>query len=226
MQISTLPAGMRQELAERHAIGLARGGPAFRIHRRHAPLPAAPRGRPHGGNRAHARRRARHHLHLQPGGLSGGLQILHDRADGPGTQPHGRRDRRPGAAGGPRKPTPAGWRPPQHRDDGTGRTAAEPAQRGQSHAHSARPRRLCPLAAPHHRFHRRHHPEDRRTGPRTGAPQAGDFAQRLHRRAAAGTDADHAQVSPEGSAGRLQGVSAASLGEADLRIRAAEWRQR
>ena len=43
---------------------------------------------------------------------------------------------------------------------------------------------------------------------------------------AAGADADHAQVSPEGPAGGLPGVSAAALGEADVRVRAAQGRER
>ena len=99
----------------------------LRIDRRHPPLPAAPGGRPHRRNRADAGRRARHHLHLEPGGLPGGLQVLHDRAAGPGAQPHGRRNRRPGAAGGAREPAAAGRRPAEHRHDGAGRAAAQPA---------------------------------------------------------------------------------------------------
>ena len=43
---------------------------------------------------------------------------------------------------------------------------------------------------------------------------------------AAGADADHAQVPSEGSDGGVPGLSAAAVGEADLRIRAAEGRER
>ena len=92
----------------------------------------------HGRNGADARRRARHHLHLEPGGLPGGLQVLHDGADGPGAQPDRRRNRRPGAARGARERS--CWRDArtaEHRHDGAGRAAAEPAERGQGDAHSA-----------------------------------------------------------------------------------------
>ena len=51
------------------------------------------------------------------------------------------------------------------------------------------------FAAPDHAFDLRDHSEDRRTGARAGAAEAGDFAERIDRRTAAGADADHAQVS-------------------------------
>ena len=79
--------------------------------------------------------------------------------------------------------------------------------------------------APHHHLHRGNRSQDRGTRPRAGAPEAGDLAQRLHRGDAPGVDAHHAQVSSQRSAGRLQGLSAAPLGEADLRICAAQRRQ-
>jgi hypothetical protein len=60
----------------------------------------------------------------------------------------------------------------------------------------------------------------------TGTSQAIDFVERFHRRDAAGVDAHHPQVSSERSAGGVQGVSAAALGEADVRVRAAEGRKR
>ena len=82
------------------------------------------------------------------------------------------------------------------------------------------------LAAAHHHLHRRHRSQDRGAGARTGPAQAGHLAQRLHRGDAAGTDAHHAQVSFEGSAGGLPRLSAAAVGEADVRICAAERRER
>ena len=195
-QITTLPAGMRQDLAGRHAVGLPEIDRRLRIDRRHAPLPAPPGRRQDRRNRAHAGRRARHHLHLQPGGLPGGLQVLHDRAARPGAQPDRRRNRRPGAAGGARKPAPAGRRPPQYRHDGPGRAAAEPGQRRQGHPHPAGPGGLRALSAPHHRLHRRHHSQDRGARPRTRPSQTGHLPERLHRRAAPGDHAAHPQISP------------------------------
>ena len=50
------------------------------------------------------------------------------------------------------------------------------------------------LAAPDHALDRRHHSEDRGAGARAGPAEAGHLAERLHRRAAARADADHAQV--------------------------------
>ena len=76
------------------------------------------------------------HLHFEPGRLPGGLQVLPDGAAGPGAQPDRRRDRRPGAAGGRENGLRRESRPPQHRDDGPGRAAAEPAERAQGHAPS------------------------------------------------------------------------------------------
>jgi hypothetical protein len=111
------------------------------IRRRHAPLPAAPRRRPDRGNRPHARgRRDTICISSQVGcpvdckfcmtallGLERSLtageivgQVLLVAREKPA----------------------AGWRAAQHRDDGPGRAAAQPRERGQGHAHSARPRRL------------------------------------------------------------------------------------
>ena len=170
-----------------HAVGLPEIARLYRIGRRHAALPAAPRRWPHGGNRADAGRRARHHVHFEPGRLRGGLQVLHDRAAGPGAQPDGGRNRGPGADAGARQRARPRARaaPAQHRHDGPGRAAAQSRQRRQGHAHPARSRRLRAFAAPHHGFDRRHRSQDRRAGTRAGAAQAGDFAQRLHRRGAA-----------------------------------------
>ena len=88
------------------------------------------------------------------------------------------------------------------------------------------PAGFAPLPAPDHCFHGGHHPQDRRTRPRAGPAQTRDLAQRLHRRAAAGNHADHPQISSAGPDGGLQSLSSASLGETDFRIRAAAWRQR
>ena len=54
------------------------------------------------------------------------------------------------------------WRPPQHRDDGTGRAAAEPGERGEGDPDPLGSRGLRPVAAAHHGFDRGHHSEDRR----------------------------------------------------------------
>ena len=75
------------------------------------------------------------------------------------------------------------------------------------------PAGLRALAAAHHGFDRGHRSEDRRTGASAGAAEAGHFAQRLHRRDAAGADAHHAQISPEGSAGSVPRLSAAARGK-------------
>ena len=120
----------------------------------------------------------------------------------------------------------AGRRPAEHRDDGPGRAAAQPGERGEGHRHSARPGRLRTFPAPHHGFDRGHRSQDRGTGARAGAAEAGDLAQRLHRGIAAGADAHHAQVPPEGPDGGVPRLSAAAVGEADVRIRAAEGRER
>ena len=226
VQISTLPAGMRQELAGRHAFGLPTVDRLYEST---------------DGTRRYLLRLADGRTVetvLMPEGERDTICIssqvgcpvdckfcmtaLH----GPGAQPDRRRNRRPGAAGGARKSAPPRWRPPQYRHDGAGRAAAEPAQCPESDPHSARPGRLRSLAAPDHRLHRRDHPQDRRTRPRAGPPEAGDLAERLHRRAAAGADADHPQIPPQGSDGGLQSLPAAPLGETDFRIRAAARRQR
>ncbi len=55
-------------------------------------------------------------------------------------------------------------------------------------------------------------PEDRRAGARAGAPEAGDFAERVERRATPRADADHAQVSLERFDRRVPSVSAAARG--------------
>ena len=206
--------------------GDAGSGAPVRIHGRHASLPAQTGRRPHGGNGADAGRRAGHDLYFQPGGMPGGLQVLHDGADGAGAEPHGRRNRGAGAAGGTGESPAAGGRAAEHRDDGARGAAAEPGKRGEGDADSAGPGGLRTFAAADHSIDGRHHPEDRGVGKGTGAAEAGDFAQRLHRGIAAGTDADHAQIPSEGSDGGVQGLSVASVGEADLRIRAAARGQR
>ena len=53
--------------------------------------------RAHGRDGPDAGRRPRHGLHFEPGRLPGGLQVLHDGADGSRTFADRRRDRRPGA---------------------------------------------------------------------------------------------------------------------------------
>ncbi len=83
---------------------------------------------------------------------------------------------------------------------------------------------LRPVAAAHHGVDRGDHSEDRRAGARAGAAQAGDLAECVDRRDAAGADAHHAQVPPEGSDGGMPGVSVAAMGETDLRVCAAEGR--
>ncbi len=88
------------------------------------------------------------------------------------------------------------------------------------------PERLRAIAAAHHGFDIGDHSEDRGTGTRAGAAQAGDFAECFDGRDAPGIDADHAQVSSEGSDRGLPRVSAAAVGEADVRICAAGRRQR
>ena len=57
-------------------------------------------------------------------------------------------------------------------------------------------------------------------------PEAGDLAERVDGRIAAGVDAHHAQVASEGSDRGVPGLSAAAVGEADVRICAAGRRQR
>ena len=69
-------------------------------------------------------------------------------------------------------------------------------------------------------------PKIRELAAGAGTPEAGDLAERIDRGAAPDADADHAQVSLEGFDRRVPRVSAAALGEADVRVRDAEGRQR
>ena len=90
----------------------------------------------------------------------------------------------------------------------------------------ADPEGVGPVAAAHHALDGRDRSEDRGTGARAGAAQAGHLAERLHRGGAARADADHAQVSPAGSDGGLPRLPAAAVGAADVRVRAAGGRER
>ena len=97
VQITSLPVSLRKELASRLAVGL--------------PAPAAEYKSTDGTRRylleLEDRRTVEtvlmpeegrgHHLHFEPGGLSGQLPVLPDGADGTGAESDGRRDRRPGA---------------------------------------------------------------------------------------------------------------------------------
>src|ERR1039457_1437840 len=111
-RVSTFPAGLRQALAERYSMGLPE------IAQRYESADGT----------------LRYLLRLEPGGLRGGLQVLHDGAAGPRTQPDGRRDRRAGAGGGAGTAGSAA----QHRHHGPRRAAAQPRERHQGHAPSAR----------------------------------------------------------------------------------------
>ncbi len=79
--------------------------------RRHAQV-AARDGR-HAGHRdgLHPRARPRHAVHFQPGRLRDGLHVLLDRAARIQSQPHRRRDRRPGVARESRAVGSATWQP-------------------------------------------------------------------------------------------------------------------
>ena len=160
---------------------------------------------------------ARHGLHIEPGGMPGGLQVLHDGADGPGTIADRGRDCGPGAV---RRARQRAARPRTQRFNivmmGMGepllnlpnvlkatRILCDPEGVGMSE------RRITISTSGII-------PKIEELGQGRGAAETGDFAECIDRREAAGTDADHAQVASEGSDRGLPRVSAAAVGEADV----------
>ena len=116
--------------------------------RRDAEVRPRARGRPADRVGVHSRHAVDDLLHLDPGRLRDGVRLLPDRQDGPGPQPHGRRDRRPGARARRRDRTPR--LPVQHRADGDGRAAAQLRQHDEGAADAPRGARTGGLAAPRH----------------------------------------------------------------------------
>ncbi len=166
------------------------------------------------------------HLHFEPGRLPRRLQVLPDGADGPGTQPDRGRNRRPSAARRRRQRARANADRLNIVMMGQGEPLLNLANVLKAtrllmdpEGMAISPRRITLSTSGII-------PKIAELGQRAGAAEAGDFAQRLDRRAAPGADADHAQVSLEGFDRGLPRVSAAPLGKADLRIRAAERRER
>ena len=109
VQITTLPANLRKELASRLSLGCPGRRPCIEsVDGTRRYLLELDDGRtvetvlmPEEG--------AGHHLHLEPGGLPGELPVLPDGADGAGAQPDGGRDRGAGAVRPCRR---TGFRPP------------------------------------------------------------------------------------------------------------------
>ena len=168
-----------------------------------------------------------HHLYFQPGGLSGRLQILSDGADGTGTASYGGRNRGTGAVRGALITARWSTRPRQHRDDGARRAAAEPGERDQGDAAADRSRRASGFRRGGLRF--RPPASFLRSTSWGREPVRPKLAISLN----ASTEEQRRELMPITRKYHLKdlmeacrGVSAAALGKADLRIRAAQRRQR
>src|SRR6185437_10380206 len=92
-------------------------------------------------------------------------------------------------------------------DDGHGRAALESAQCRESNAHPHGSGGNGDFTAADYRLDFRHHTEDGRTRPRTGASETCHFPECFHRGTAPGVDADHAKVPSGGVDPGVPGLS-------------------